>query len=182
MRNNLFIFGTAAALAAAVSGCGTARKAVPATEEGTDTPAVVMADSHIMGGSAAVMPKGVIYRTSSPSASLVPVTVGPGGELLSYPAPTDLGQEPPVLDGGWMLDTRGGISHDTRFTRWTYAEYRAMKSAPAPAEILAAILPSVTVTEIVVLPTTAASTTPAMADSLIRAGFPGCDVVITPDN
>lgn len=185
MRNNLFIIGTAAALAAAVSGCGAQRKALPATDNGSEdavVQATVMADAHIMGGSAAVLPKGVIYRTSSPSAPLVPVTIGSDGQLLSYPAPTDLGAQPPVLDGGWILDTRGGISQDTRFTRWTYAEYRAMKQAPAPAEILAAIVPTVTVTEIVVLPVTASSATPAVADSLIRAGLPGCTVVLGPNN
>lgn len=180
MNPHYIIFGTAAALAAAVSGCGPAKSA-PSADLQTDAATVVTAPERVTGGSAAVMPKAVIYRTSAPSASLVPVTVGPDGKLVSYPAPTDLGAEPAILRGGWMLDTRG-ISEGTRFTRWTYSQYRAMKAAPSPAEILEAILPSPAVTEIVALPTSAAQTTPAMADSLISAGLPGCLTVFKSDN
>lgn len=180
MNPHYIIFGTAAALAAAVSGCGPAKSA-PSTDLQVEAPTVVMAPESVMGGSAAVMPKAVIYRTSAPSASLVPVTLGPDGKLVSYPAPTDLGAEPAMLRDGWMLDTRG-ISEGTRFTRWTYSEYRALPAAPSPAEILAAVTATPAVTEIVSLPTSAAQTTPAMADSLISAGLPGCLTVFKSDN
>lgn len=180
MNPYYMIFGTAAALAAAVSGCGPAKSA-PSTDLQADGPTTVLAPENVMGGTAAMMPKAVIYRTSAPSASLVPVTLGPDGKLISYPAPTDLGAEPATLRDGWMLDTRG-ISDGTRFTRWTYSEYRSLSAAPSPAEILAAVQPEPRITEIVKLPTSAAQTTPAMADSLINAGLPGCLTVFKSDN
>lgn len=109
-------------------------------------------------------PKAVVYRTSGECPELVPVTMTASGkELLSYPAPGDLSSacEPIALTGGWWLDRRG-ISAASRFTTYTYAEYRAMPEAPAPAEILSHIDDGCVITDIRQLPMTV---TEAMADT-----------------
>lgn len=103
----------------------------------------------------AVMPRAVAYRMSGPYADNVPVNVNAAGEIVSYPAPTDLGPDstPVDLGDGWWLDRRG-VSTNSVFTRYTYAEYRALKSAPSLAQLKAAIIPGAKVSEAVNLPMT----------------------------
>lgn len=89
------------------------------------------------------LPKAIVYRMSGDAtAANVPVTVNPQtGDITSFPGPADVvGQEPIALEGGWLLDRRG-ISENSRFTKWTYAEYATMKTPPTLAEIKAAIIP-----------------------------------------
>lgn len=167
---------TAAALAAvAAAGCSSHR-VTPQSPDGEAVQTVIAPPITDTGGSA-MMPKALIYRTSAPADSLVPVTLS-GGRLVSFPAPTDLTEtsSPVPLTGGWLLDRRG-ISAATRFTRFTYSTYRSLPEAPSSVELLEAIVPGITVTEIVALPYAAGSVTPAQADSLIKEGLPGCKVI-----
>lgn len=118
-----------------------------------------------MAGTAAMMPKAVVYKTSAPSADLVPVQLNDKGELVSFPAPSDLTANStplPLTDGFWL--DRRGITATSAFTRWTYAEYRAMKQAPSPAEILNNINPAIKVTTVMQLPMTL---TEAEADTAV---------------
>ena len=127
----------------------------------------------------AAMPNARIYRTSTDVDALVPVTVNPvSGKLVSYPAPTDItgASMPVVLKDGWLLDRRG-IGPDTRFINYTYSQYHDLTEAPSPERLLASIVPDARVTEIVELPYKTGEVTPAMADSLISAGLPGCNIV-----
>ena len=100
------------------------------------------------------MPKASIYRMSGDCPELVPVNVAPSGdELISYPAPSDLlpGSEPLQLADGWWLDRRG-ISKNTRFTTYTYSQYRNLTEAPAPGQILQNLDPECRITDIRTLP------------------------------
>lgn len=120
-----------------------------------------------------------IYKTDGDYADRVPVTLDSGHKrLVSFPAPSDLaGGEPLRLSDGFLLDRRG-VSAATAFTRWTYREYAAMESAPAPDEIMAAIIPGARVTEIYQMPFPAGEPdAAARCDSLIAAGLPGCRLV-----
>lgn len=106
-------------------------------------------------GQATVMPKAIAYKTSQPCADLVPVQLNDRGELVSFPAPTDLTDNStpiPLADGFWL--DRRGITANSAFTRWTYAEYRALKQAPSPAQILENIDPAIKVTQVMQLPMT----------------------------
>lgn len=116
----------------------------------------------IMGGSQA-MPKAVIYRTNGDYSAYVPVTLNAQRDgLVSYPAPSDLSDDstPLSVGGGWMLDRRGGVGINTAFLRYTYAQYRRLSHVDA-SMLMQAIMPDARVTEVKVLPVTAAE---AIAD------------------
>ena len=160
-------------MAITATGCKTAK-----TTDAADTaPAITSA----IAGQATppsnqnnIMPRAVIYRmTGDATAANVPVQVSPTGAITSFPAPADIiNQEPIALTDGYLLDRRG-INDDTRFTRWTYADYSALKSAPTTAEIKAAIIPGAKPTDIHVLdmtPWQAAADTAAI-NRLIETGL-----------
>lgn len=114
---------------------------------------------------ASPVPKAVVYKMyGNAGAENVPVQMSPSGngQVLSYPAPSDVvGQEPVALADGYLLDRRG-VSANSRFLKWTYAEYGAMQQAPTPEELKAAIIPGAGVTDIHVLDMT---TSQALADT-----------------
>ena len=104
----------------------------------------------------AALPKAVVYKMNGDYAAYVPVTVSADGRsLISFPAPTDLvdGSEPIAMASGYYLDRRG-VNQNTRFTRWTYAEYRALRQTPSPAQILDNLIPDARVVDIHRLPIT----------------------------
>ena len=94
--------------------------------------------------------KATAFKMSGDYSNRVAVTLGGNGELLYFPAPTDLGpQSTPVEIGdGWWLN-RQGLGANSVFTKWTFDEYRALKATPSPSEIKAAIIPGARVTEFV---------------------------------
>lgn len=108
---------------------------------------------HATMGSAAHLPNGVAFRMSGDYADHVGVQIDAAGQLVSYPAPTDILPDAAAmsLGDGWWL-SRQGVTSNTVFTRWTFEEYRNMKSAPTPAEILAAVIPGAKVTMVQTLP------------------------------
>lgn len=109
-------------------------------------------------------PKGFLYKTSGAYLDNVPIQLSADGlQLISFPAPTDipLTAEPVELADGWLLSPVG-ITPSSVFTRWTYAEYRALPQAPTPEEVLAAVIPGAKVTMTMPLPMT---TQEAMADT-----------------
>lgn len=173
MARPVTIAAAAALVAAAAGGCRPSAS-VPSTDN-----SVIPAEPisvHDSNPSIAMLPRQQIYRTSVPSDSLVPVSIA-DGHVVGFPAPADLrGGMPERLADGWYLDHRG-VNMTTRFTTWTYAEYMAMPHAPSPGEILNHLDADVAVTEIVALPGAVGSVSVAEADSLIRAGLPGCKVV-----
>lgn len=117
------------------------------------------------GATPAFLPRAVIYRTNGDYDDRVPVTLdATRTSIVSYPAPTDItsASVPLVLADGWLLDRRGGISVNSAFLDWTYAQYAAMSHTPSIAEIMSHIIPEARVTAIRALPLTA---TEALADT-----------------
>lgn len=123
------------------------------------------------------LPQARIYRTTRPCAELVPVSVNPSdGSLRSFPAPADLRDaEPMRLADGWWLDRRG-IGSDTRFTNFTYSEYRDLPAAPSPQLILDNMCSDCRVAEIYQLPmsTAQAQADTAAVNRLIEGGLQDC--------
>lgn len=138
-------------MCAAATGCGSKKDAVeqPATEA-----AVLKLASPVMSNTAHALPKAIVYKmTGDATAANVPVQMQ-NGEVIGFPAPTDVvGQEPLQMADGYLLDRRG-IGANSVYTKWTYAEYSALKQAPSIAEIKAAIIPGARATQIHVLPMT----------------------------
>ena len=104
----------------------------------------------------AALPAGTIYRTSGDYNNNVFIILGNDGNILTYPAPSDVNASsaPLQLKQGWLLDRRG-ISQGAAFLTWTYEEYHALKSAPSPTELKAHIIPGAKVTAIERLPVSA---------------------------
>lgn len=120
-----------------------------------------------------------IYKTNGDYADKVPVTLNDSRTaLVSFPAPSDLvGAAPVALDGGFLLDRRG-VSANTAFTRWTYAEYSALPSAPSAEEIMKNLIPDARVTEIYSMPF--ATGTPGavqLCNDAIANGLKGCTLL-----
>lgn len=127
---------------------------------------------------AGYVPRAQIYKTSEPVTDQVPVQLSGSGQVISYPAPSDVkGQQPLQLIDGWLLDRRG-IGPGSAFTSYTYSDYSALKKAPS-IEKLKESLVAGKVVRIVRLPMTpaeAASDTAAV-NALIRSGLKGCETV-----
>ncbi len=153
-----FTFAAAGAILA--SGCHAAHSGHALSASGDSEPAQQLVVAKVQPithecGTASFMPKAVAYQMSGPYADNVPVQVNASGDIVSYPAPTDISDASTPIDlgDGWWLDRRG-ISDNSVFTRFTYKEYRAMAQAPSLAELKAAILPDARVTQIFQLPMT----------------------------
>lgn len=121
-----------------------------------------------------------IYKTNGDYDNYVPVSLDASRkQIMSFPAPSDLSESsmPVKLDNGYLLDRRG-VGENTAFTRYTYKEYMALQEAPAPSELIKAIIPDARVTEIVEMPFTVGSTDEvSRCNELITAGLPGCKVL-----
>lgn len=92
--------------------------------------------------------KATLFKMSGDYADNVAVTIGPDGNLSYFPAPTDLTDQsaPEEVGEGWWLN-RQGLGPNSVFTKYTFSEYRALKTVPTPEEIKAAIIPGAHVTE-----------------------------------
>ena len=101
--------------------------------------------------------KASAFKMSGDYSDNVAVTVGADGKLTYFPAPTDIRKtsRPIDLGNGWWLN-RQGLSANSVFTRWTFDEYSKLKETPSVQEIMEAIIPGATVTEMRVLPIPAA--------------------------
>ncbi len=164
------------ALVVVAAGCSSQRQSAPqagATPAPAPPLATVVAppdrggtirsQERIGESAVSMMPKGQVYRMSGDYARNVAITLAADGTVQSYPAPTDItpSSAPVELDGGWWLDRRG-VTDRSVFTRYTLQEYAALKEAPTPAELLAAVIPGARVTAVMKLPVT---TREALADT-----------------
>lgn len=128
------------------------------------------------------MPRAQVYRTNGDYAHNVPIQISANGKsVISFPDPSDISASsmPYPLADGWFLDRRG-VSDNTRFTRYTYAQYMTFKEPPSISELLSSVIPESRITEMYALPCT---TQEALADtaavnSIIRSGFIGCRGII----
>lgn len=134
-----------------------------AEEQDSAGPKVVGRELPIAGTAPMARPKGLLYRMSGNYADKVPVQMGADGQLISFPAPSDIpaNPEPIRLIDGWYLSPVG-VSANSVFTRWTYAEYRRLTQTPSVSEIREAIIPGAKVTMTMSLPMTASE---AIADT-----------------
>lgn len=129
--------------------CGTKKEA----PEQTDLQLVQAPARPVIGGEPVYeLPRAVIYKMNGDYADRVAIQVDAQGNVVSYPAPRDVkGMEPVALKDGWYL-SRQGIGTKSVLTRWTFAEYSALKTVPTLSELKAAILPEAKITEIKTLP------------------------------
>lgn len=146
-----------AALPLVTAGCSAHRQQTAAVEE-----APLEIKVREIGGGEAMMPRATAFRMSGDYADHVAVTLNPDGSLLYYPAPSDItaNSAPYDLGDGWWLN-RQGISANSVFTKWTFAEYAALKTVPTQQEIKDAIIPGARVTRMEQLPV---SVSEALAD------------------
>lgn len=98
-------------------------------------------------GEQTVVPDATVFRMSGDYAGNVAVTLNADGSLQYYPAPSDITPEsaPYDLGNGWWLN-RQGLSGNSVFTKWTFAEYAALPVVPTHEEIKAAVIPGARVT------------------------------------
>ncbi len=166
---------TSASLLTGLSACNRASAPVkPENPVSIDQP-IAGPDGLLNSSPVNAMPMALIYKMNGDFSQNVPITVSKG-ELISYPAPTDLfeGSEPlPLADGFWL--DRRGIGPNTRFTSYTYVQYRALQEPPSTAELLKNIIPGAAIIQLVSLPfTTTAVKDTTEVNRLIREGLPGC--------
>lgn len=127
---------------------------------------------------AAYLPRAIVYKTSVDVFDKVPLVMNAAHTfLVSFPAPSDINdsQLPLRLADGWLLDRRGAIGPNTVFTRYTYAEYAALPSAPSLSELMSSVIPDAHVTKAYRLDLTLeqARNDTAAVNTLIRRNFPG---------
>lgn len=135
-------------VAMSLASCGT-KKETPVEPE---VQIVKAPERPLIGGKPMALPKAVIYKMNGNYADNVTIQVDAQGNIVSYPAPQDVkDMEPVALSDGWFL-TRRGVNQQTVFTRFTYADYAAMKTAPTLAELKAAIIPDAKISELKTLP------------------------------
>lgn len=127
---------SAAACSLILCGCATKKEQQPAPEL-IQAPERVIGNSHVKA-----LPRAVVYRMAGDAtAANVPVQLDANGYIVSYPDPRDVrGAEPVALGDGWLLDRRG-ISEQSVFTRYTYAEYSALAAPPTLADLRDAVIP-----------------------------------------
>lgn len=148
--------------AALVAGCSASRQ--PANES---KPLVIIpgrADREVAEASKPrVLPKAMLYKTDGDFSANVPVQLNDDGSLRSYPDPRDIPADarPVMLAGGWLLSPVG-VGYGSVFTSYTLEKYRSMDTAPAPAEILGAVIPGSKVTATIQIPL---SLSEALADT-----------------
>lgn len=152
-----YIFPLALIMTIIGSGCShkaTAEQAATVVSEGTPYRggAIGYRDSKPVNA----IPKATAFRMSDNYADNVAITLGSNGELLYFPAPTDItaNSTPVDLGDGWWLN-RQGIGAGSCFTKYTFKEYASLKKVPTQAELKEAVIPGARVTEIRQLPFTA---------------------------
>lgn len=151
------------AVATAAAGCSTPAATGEAGQLRREPVAVAVSPSKahsgnnrpVSGRPAMALPKARIYRMTGAYADNVPITLGPDGRIVSYPAPTDISntQRPLPLRDGWWLDRRG-VGAGSVFVRYTYSEYAALREAPSLEALKKAIIPGARVVDVTQLPIT----------------------------
>lgn len=97
--------------------------------------------------------KASAFRMNGDYANNVAITLNHDGSVAYYPAPTDISDNSKPLDlgNGWWLN-RQGISANSVFTKYTFADYRKLAAAPTPEQLKDAVIPGAHVVEMVRLP------------------------------
>ncbi len=132
----------------------TAALALFGCKTGQSAPTAQEAPTPIAQEPMGMVRKAVAFRTNGDYAHNVMIRVAADGQLIYYPAPTDISADsaPLPLVDGWMLDRQGAAGTNTAFLKYTYAEYAALPSVPSPQQLKAAIIPGAKVTHVMLLP------------------------------
>lgn len=123
------------------------------TKQTSDAQVRQPVDRLIGGAPRGVNPNATIFRMSGDYANNVAVTISADGELVYFPAPTDITaySEPISLGDGWWLNCQG-LGPNSVFTKYTFAEYSSLSEAPSPQTIKMSIIPGARVTQFMELP------------------------------
>lgn len=100
-----------------------------------------------------ILLKATAFKMSGPYADNVAITLNADGSLAYYPDPSDISEysKPVALGNGWYLN-RQGITPNSRFTKYTFEEYAALKAVPTQQELISSIIPGAEVTDWQTLP------------------------------
>ena len=100
-----------------------------------------------------VYPNATAFRMSGDYANNVAITLSGDGNLLYYPAPTDITADsaPINLGDGWWLNCQGIGPHSV-FTKYTFAEYSALPETPDRQQLKMSVIPGACETQFVELP------------------------------
>lgn len=122
-----------------------------------------------LNGGVAMIPKASAFRMSGDYADRVAVTLDGAGNLVYYPAPSDISaaSRPTAIGEGWWLN-RQGLGPGSVFTSWTFDEYRSLAKTPTPAEIKSAVIPGAVVTDFRRLPVSLTEASSLPAAELLR--------------
>lgn len=145
-----------AAVAATLLAPSCARKTGVEVVEEPSTAVVVgypVGGEVLTGSPRHALPKATAFRMSGDYANHVAVTLSPQGELVYFPAVSDItaASKPLKIGDGWWLN-RQGLSAGSVFLKYTFEEYAALPKTPSPKEIKAAVIPGATVTAFEQLP------------------------------
>lgn len=99
------------------------------------------------------MPNATAFRMTGDYANNVAITLSPEGELIYFPAPSDItaDSEPISLGEGWWLNNQG-LGPNSVFTKYTFAEYAALPEVPTPEQLKHSIIPGAKVSGFMELP------------------------------
>lgn len=178
MKNRKLKLAVVAATALTAAACHTTPKTDAQVTDPTSDSQVTVKKMQtavpVRGGSPRYLPKAVIYKTNGVYNDHVAISLNADGTApLSFPGPGDVSADsaPLVMDGGWLLDRRGGVGLNTAFLRWTYDEYHRLPQVPDVAQLMANIIPGARVTAVHRLDMTAsqARNDTAAVNAAIRA-------------
>lgn len=101
------------------------------------------------------MPKATAFVMSGDYSNNVAITLSPDGNLIYFPAPSDITVDsaPVELGNGWWLN-RQGLGQNSVFTTYTFEDYSKLGSTPSIEELKAAIIPGAKVVQFIELPWT----------------------------
>lgn len=139
-------------LALFLGGCKAGKEATPSTTQELPT---LSPKPMIKGGEDSVkaVPNATIFKMNGDYADNVAITLNNDGSLAYYPDPTDISSysRPYPLGGGWYLN-RQGISPESRFTTYTFEQYKALGKLPSHNQLIDAVIPGAEVTEFMEIP------------------------------
>lgn len=100
-----------------------------------------------------IQPNATAFRMSGDYYDNVAITLAPNGEILYFPAPTDItaDSKPIDLGNGWWLNNQG-FGPNSVFTKYTFAQYAELPEAPSPSQLKLDIIPGAKVTKFIELP------------------------------
>lgn len=172
MKKLIMIFSAAAISVSLI--CGMAGCSKKVSENGNaNSEEVPVAEldpnARVIGGPVGLVLNASAFKMTGDYADNVAVTIGPDGNLIYFPAPSDItpNSKPIAIGDGWYLNKQG-LGPNSVFTKYTFKEYAALKSTPSIAEIKAALIPGARVSDYMTLPVTASEASKMKPAELLK--------------